>query len=95
MNVFPSTPLTRDVGPEAWLDFAPRPAEWRALEGEIAHVFTHFALGAQVLVSRVGLRASAPPATRWVSCESLADAGLPTLMRKAAIHAGLLGGKGA
>lgn len=95
MNVFPSTPLTRDVAPEAWLDFAPRRAEWRTLDGEIAHVFTHFTLDAQVLVSRVGPRASAPPATRWVSCEGLADAGLPTLMRKAAAHAGLFGGKGA
>lgn len=95
MNVFPSTPLTRDVAPENWLDFAPRPAEWRPLEGEIAHVFTHFALGAQVLVSRVGPRAAAPPAARWVSCESLAAAGLPTLMRKAAVQAGLFGEEGA
>ena len=91
MLVFPSTPLTRDVAPGDWLEFAPRPAQWRALEGEIAHVFTHFALGAQVLMARVGPRAAPPPGARWVSCDMLACAGLPTLMRKAALHAGLFG----
>jgi A/G-specific adenine glycosylase len=90
MTAFPATPLTRDVGPESWLDFAPCAAEWRAQPEPVIHVFTHFQLEATVLVAQT--RKVAPPDAdcRWAAAGNLDKEGLPTLMRKAAARAGLL-----
>jgi A/G-specific adenine glycosylase len=59
---------------------APIAAAWRAC-GRIRHVFTHFALELEVF------RADPPDrpaiAGRWAPIDALADAALPTLMRKA------------
>ncbi|MBM3552229.1 MAG: A/G-specific adenine glycosylase [Alphaproteobacteria bacterium] len=89
MNAFPSTPLTQDVPAEEVSRFAPCAARWRALEHPVTHVFTHFALEATVFVAHA--RAKAPPADcRWAARANLAKEGLPTLMRKAAAHAGLV-----
>jgi A/G-specific adenine glycosylase len=89
MNAFPSTPLTQDVGAAEFSRFAPCAAEWRALDAPVTHVFTHFALDATVFVAHT--RAKAPPADcRWAARANLDKEGLPTLMRKAAVRAGLV-----
>ena len=59
-----------------WTDAAPETCA--AALGSVRHVFTHFALELQVA------RASEPIGTGWwQSIDSLADAGLPTLYRRA------------
>lgn len=89
MNAFPSTPLTQDVPAAQFAGFAPCAARWRALEHPVTHVFTHFALEATVFVAQT--RAKAPPSDcRWAARANLDKEGLPTLMRKAAAHAGLV-----
>lgn len=93
MSAFPATPFTQDVVPEAQKNHAPCPARWRAA-GIVSHVFTHFSLEATVFVARIGARHTflrASTSGRWVACAKLADEGLPTLMRKAASAAGLIG----
>jgi A/G-specific adenine glycosylase len=91
MNAFPSTPLTRDVAAAEFSRFAPCAARWRALEHPVTHVFTHFALEATVFVAHT--RAKSPPLDcRWAARANLDKEGLPTLMRKAAAHAGLVEG---
>ncbi|WP_424360810.1 A/G-specific adenine glycosylase [Methylocystis parvus] len=90
MSAFPATPFTQDVAPEEQLDHAPCKAEWRALPEPVAHVFTHFALTATVFV---GQAKEAPPLganCRWAARRNLDREGLPTLMRKAALLAGLI-----
>ncbi len=90
MNAFPATPFTCDVPPEDHLAFAPREAAWRALPEPVAHVFTHFALTATVYVAPA--KGTAPPNSdcRWAARRNLDREGLPTLMRKAALLAGLI-----
>jgi A/G-specific adenine glycosylase len=93
MNAFPSTPFTQDVAPEAQNGHAPCAARWREM-ATVLHVFTHFRLEARIFVARIGprhafLRAGAPDG--WVDCARLTGEGLPTLMRKAASIAGLIG----
>ncbi len=93
MNAFPSSPFTRDVAPQTQLCHAPCAARWRQI-ATLSHVFTHFRLEASVFVARIGSRhkfLGACPSGRWVDCAQLTDEGLPTLMRKAASAAGLIG----
>ena len=93
MNAFPATPFTQDIAPAEQMNHVPCTARWRAT-ATVAHVFTHFSLEATVFVASIGarhafLRASMPG--RWIAGDILADEGLPTLMRKAASAAGLIG----
>ncbi len=90
MNAFPATPFTRDVAPDEWLHFAPCEAQWRALPEPVAHVFTHFALTATVFVARTKASPPLEADCRWAARRNLGKEGLPTLMRKAAVAAGLL-----
>ena len=89
MSEFPSTPLTRDVEPGAARAYAPIEARWREIEGGVRHVFTHFSLELTVFVADA---AAADPALegRWTKAARLGDEALPTLMRKVAVHAGLI-----
>jgi A/G-specific adenine glycosylase len=89
MNAFPSTPLTQDIPAAEVSRFAPCAARWRALEQPVTHVFTHFALEATVFVAHTRAK-SAPSDCRWAARANLDKEGLPTLMRKAAAHAGLV-----
>jgi A/G-specific adenine glycosylase len=89
MTAFPATPFERDVQPREWPDFAPCAADWRALPETLAHVFTHFSLDATVFVART-TSTHAGEDCHWTTRRGLAQAGLPTLMRKAATLAGLL-----
>ncbi|PPD44973.1 MAG: A/G-specific adenine glycosylase [Methylocystis sp.] len=89
MSAFPATPLTRDVAPEEWLRFAPCEAQWRALPEPVAHVFTHFALTATVFIAQTKASPQLAPDCRWAAGRDLGKEGLPALMRKAALAAGL------
>jgi A/G-specific adenine glycosylase len=71
---------------------APLAAEWKTVMGRVEHTFTHFHLQLEVLCAEVGLdaapnRAAQPERCRWVHRRDLADAALPSLMRKVIAHA--------
>ena len=90
MSEFPSTPLTEDVEIARALAFAPTKAPWRALDGRVRHVFTHFSLELAIFAAvDPGGKFAESSDWRWTSKTRLADAPLPSLMRKVARHAGL------
>jgi A/G-specific adenine glycosylase len=62
----------------------PLKARWRKLDGEVTHVFTHFALALTVFAAR-GVKAD--PAYRWIGIDELSDVALPSVMRKVVDHA--------
>jgi A/G-specific adenine glycosylase len=90
MTAFPTTPLVEDVAPEAQLAHAPLTARWRRLDGAVRHVFTHFSLELAVFVATGGAGAEG----LWTSTARLDEQALPTLMRKVAVHAGLIEDRG-
>ena len=90
MSAFPSTPLTRDIAQADALGFAPCDAVWRPLAEPVGHVFTHFSLSATVYVARTRSKSTPGPDCRWAARINLDKEGLPTLMRKAALRAGLV-----
>jgi A/G-specific adenine glycosylase len=89
MSEFPSTPLTRDVEPGAARAYAPIEARWREIEGGVRHVFTHFSLELTVFVADAAA-GDLELDGRWTKASRLGDEALPTLMRKVAVHAGLI-----
>jgi len=90
MSEFPSTPFRVDFDPSRAGAHAPVAARWRALPGEVEHVFTHFSLRLTIFAATL----PAPPPQiengRWTPISRLAEEGLPTLMRKVAVRAGLI-----
>jgi A/G-specific adenine glycosylase len=60
---------------------APTRAKWRALPGTVRHGFTHFELELTVLVGRATKGRGA-----WWPVDRLAEAGLPSAMRKIVRH---------
>jgi A/G-specific adenine glycosylase len=75
---------------EAWtaqeaLASAPFAADWRALPGGVAHVFTHFRLELAVLAARAPDEAAAGKGY-WCPVERLGEEPLPSLMRKVVEH---------
>ncbi len=75
-------------------DFAPVPADWQNLAGQVEHTFTHFHLELAVCRAHVAadiaiVEAAAPARCRWVAQEDLARAALPSVMRKVLAHGGL------
>lgn len=90
MAEFPSTPFRQDFDPRSARAYAPVETRWRALPGEVEHVFTHFSLRLTIFTATL---APPPPRIencRWATAARLAEEGLPTLMRKVAAHAGLI-----
>ena len=65
---------------------APVPATWRPLPGVVRHTFTHFHLELTVWAGSVPT-GKTTAAGLWVRREELDDLALPTLMRKAVVHA--------
>ncbi len=65
---------------------APAKADWTPLRGNVRHVFTHFALDLALMAGRTGRRPAVPDG-EWHPIERAAEAGLPSVMRKAAIMA--------
>jgi len=78
MRAFPTGPW-RDAPPG--LDGAPVAAEWRPVEGEVAHVFTHFAL--QCALVRAEWSGQSLSEGEWWPVADIESAGLPTLFAKA------------
>lgn len=90
MTEFPSTPFRQDLDAREARAHAPFTTRWRALPGKVEHVFTHFSLELTVFVATIE---SPPPSIencRWAAAARLEEEGLPTLMRKVAVHAGLI-----
>ncbi|MEZ5873381.1 MAG: A/G-specific adenine glycosylase [Hyphomicrobiales bacterium] len=66
---------------------APLKADWEVLHGAVEHTFTHFHLVLTVHLAHVDgdaplCKAAEPERCRWVHRRDLADAALPSLMRK-------------
>ncbi len=71
---------------------APLAANWKKTLGLVEHTFTHFHLELAVFSAEVGRdaapkRTAHPERCRWVHRRDLADAALPSLMRKVIAHA--------
>ena len=66
---------------EAPVSSPPLKGNWKRLNREVVHVFTHFELRLAVESARVG-NAPAPPGMRWVKPDALGEEPLPTLFRK-------------
>lgn len=64
---------------------APLSAQWRALDGLVAHTFTHFHLELTVLATKV--RLGDPKLGIWTPLDRIGDYALPTLFRKVVRHA--------
>lgn len=62
----------------------PFAADWRVIEGAVAHVFTHFRLSLRLAATAAPLDESALPPGEWWPLKRLDSAGLPTLFSKAA-----------
>lgn len=62
----------------------PFAADWRYLDGEVAHVFTHFSLSLRIAVTAAPVDESCLPDGEWWPLKRLDSAGLPTLFSKAA-----------
>ncbi len=84
MMELPGTPWRESAWDEAEaLTHAPGPADWRTLEGQVTHVFTHFRLTLAVWSARPqrsdwSLSAEA----RWVERGEIDGEALPSVMRK-------------
>lgn len=60
-------------------------ADWRRIADPVAHVFTHFALDLTVHVTQLSHGSAPPPGEgEWWPLARIAEAGLPTLFRRAA-----------
>jgi A/G-specific adenine glycosylase len=90
MTAFPATPFTSNFSIIDACAHAPIETGWRALPGAVSHVFTHFSLELTVFLGHVGPPAPFVDDCRWAAARELGEEGLPTLMRKVAIHAELL-----
>ena len=80
----PSTAWRDTPWPEAEaVAAAPFAADWRALPGQVRHVFTHFELRLAVLTGRV----QTDPEFLWAGLDELGDHALPSVMNKIVRHA--------
>jgi A/G-specific adenine glycosylase len=87
MMEIPSTEWAADPPTDAAIAAAqPVTAEWRDLEGQVRHVFTHFELTLAVRAARLAGPGD-PAAGLWVPPDRLGDQALPSLMRKVVRHA--------
>jgi A/G-specific adenine glycosylase len=86
MTEVPTTEWSRDFDGDAALSFAPLQATWRRLPGVVNHVFTHFPLELTVYAAEFPARTPAPEGMRWVASGHLAQAALPSVMRKVILH---------
>ncbi|MBX3498424.1 MAG: A/G-specific adenine glycosylase [Alphaproteobacteria bacterium] len=74
---------------EAALRQAPIETRWRALDGVVRHVFTHFELELSLVTARLPTEraASALPGAQWCAVDRLGEMALPTVMKKVLRHA--------
>lgn len=59
-------------------------AEWRDLPRPVTHVFTHFRLQLTVRLGEAAIGAATPEGCYWTPLDKLGDAGLPSVIAKAA-----------
>jgi A/G-specific adenine glycosylase len=79
---------SRDFDASTALMHAPFPAAaWRRLPGRVTHVFTHFPLELVVYCAELPKSARVSDGARWVALDDLAQAALPSVMRKVIFHA--------
>jgi A/G-specific adenine glycosylase len=84
MLALPSTDWRDQPWPTARLiAAAPASADWRPLGAGVRHVFTHFALELAVYAAELPARPAVGEG-RWMPRTQVLDAGLPTVMAKAA-----------
>jgi A/G-specific adenine glycosylase len=76
--------------PDEALAAAPLAGDWRRLPGSVAHTFTHFHLELDVYRAEHLAGTAMPAGSSWHRAADLADAALPTVMRKVIAH-GLTG----
>lgn len=81
MVELPSFGWSADDAPQAVERMA---ADWRPLAQPVRHVFTHFRLELTLRLGEAPPDAAAPEGCRWLALDELADAGLPSVMAKAA-----------
>ncbi len=62
----------------------PFAADWKAVAGEVVHVFTHFRLTLRLAATAAPVDESGLPPGEWWPLKTLDSAGLPTLFSKAA-----------
>jgi A/G-specific adenine glycosylase len=88
MTEVPTTEWGGEFAETSALSLAPFPkAAWRRIPGIVTHVFTHFPLELTVYAAKVPDTARAPRGMRWSPVGSLAQAALPSVMRKVIFHA--------
>jgi A/G-specific adenine glycosylase len=88
MTEVPTTEWGTGFAARAALALAPfADAAWRRIPGTVTHVFTHFPLELIVYAANLPKAARAPRGTRWISLGDLAQAALPSVMRKVIFHA--------
>ena len=69
---------SRKVSPEV---------SWQRIPGVVTHVFTHFPLELIVLRAHLPKSAAAPDGMHWLARQDIAEAALPSVMRKVLAHA--------
>ncbi|ESZ73240.1 adenine glycosylase [Mesorhizobium sp. L103C119B0] len=79
MTEVPTTDWTARIDGATTAQAAPFPADWRRA-GEIAHVFTHFALELEVFHAQV--KSDAPEGHFWSLAHDISGEALPTVMKK-------------
>jgi A/G-specific adenine glycosylase len=87
----PSTPWTNSHNGDAssnlgWRDYAPTQCEWRPVEGQVNHTFTHFNLELDLVAGEIGIKVSEDMANEteqiWADPSELDGLALPTVMKK-------------
>lgn len=85
MMEFPGSVWTEGpLDPEAALDAAPIATNWRRLDGQVSHTFTHFHL--ELVVFAASIRLGDAKLGTWCPVDRLGDQALPTLFAKVARH---------
>jgi A/G-specific adenine glycosylase len=87
MSEFPGTDWRVDFDLAAAAAHAPVALGFARLPGAVEHVFTHFALTLAVFHADAPADMSAPAGMRWVAASAFDAEALPSVMRKAWVHA--------
>jgi len=83
----PSSPwVESDQIDEIILEHAPTSCEWRAIDGQVRHTFTHFHLALDLMVGQISddqtVETTDPSAQIWADPHDLDGYALPTVMKK-------------
>src|SRR5262249_22559324 len=62
-------------------------SSWQRIPGRRTHVFSHFPLALTVHRPHLPKSAAAPDGMRWLARQDIAEAALPSVMRKVLAHA--------